>query len=156
MNCPSRVDGDCLENDGWNQNPPDLAADLTTRSDLGSISNARIRRGHRIDPSDPSQEDLADSLQLANPPTQSRGVGAHSEGKTESIALEQRVSPSLIAPGEGAEADAAGGGSAPAKAWSGTTLVEDAGRKCLRVLSKYAKFIGPGFMVSVAYIDPGE
>jgi metal iron transporter len=28
--------------------------------------------------------------------------------------------------------------------------------KIARVLSKYTRFIGPGFMVSVAYIDPGN
>ncbi|KAK0946475.1 NRAMP-like transporter smf-3, partial [Friedmanniomyces endolithicus] len=27
---------------------------------------------------------------------------------------------------------------------------------CARVLLKYVKFIGPGFMISVAYIDPGN
>jgi hypothetical protein len=27
--------------------------------------------------------------------------------------------------------------------------------KCKKVMVKYSKFMGPGFMVSVAYIDPG-
>ncbi|KAF7591671.1 hypothetical protein BBP40_001249 [Aspergillus hancockii] len=40
MNCPSRTD-DTLLHDEWNQNPPSLAPDLTTRQDLNGISNAR-------------------------------------------------------------------------------------------------------------------
>jgi zinc transporter 1/2/3 len=40
MNCPSRNDDIFLHPD-WNQSPPRLAADLTTRSDLNGIANAR-------------------------------------------------------------------------------------------------------------------
>ncbi|KIW85555.1 hypothetical protein Z517_00947 [Fonsecaea pedrosoi CBS 271.37] len=41
MNCPSRTDDVELEHPTWNQNPPDLAADLTTRQDLNGIANSR-------------------------------------------------------------------------------------------------------------------
>ncbi|PKY04496.1 Zip-domain-containing protein [Aspergillus campestris IBT 28561] len=41
MNCPSRTD-DTLLHCEWNQNPPSLAPDLTTRQDLNGISNARV------------------------------------------------------------------------------------------------------------------
>ncbi|KAL7779591.1 hypothetical protein CFE70_009095 [Pyrenophora teres f. teres 0-1] len=41
MNCPSRTDDDVLWHPGWNQNPPRLAADLTTCADLNGIANAR-------------------------------------------------------------------------------------------------------------------
>ena len=40
MNCPSRTDDDLVHPD-WNQNPPYLSPDLTTRQDLNGISNAR-------------------------------------------------------------------------------------------------------------------
>ncbi|KAL3468934.1 ZIP zinc transporter-domain-containing protein [Aspergillus californicus] len=40
MNCPSRTD-DTLPHCDWNQNPPLLAPDLTTRQDLNGISNIR-------------------------------------------------------------------------------------------------------------------
>lgn len=43
MNRPSRTDDD-LEHPTWNQNPPFLAADLTTRQDLNGIANAREHR----------------------------------------------------------------------------------------------------------------
>ncbi|KAL1841548.1 hypothetical protein VTJ49DRAFT_6921 [Mycothermus thermophilus] len=43
MNRPSRTDDD-LEHPTWNQSPPFLAADLTTRQDLNGIANAREHR----------------------------------------------------------------------------------------------------------------
>lgn len=41
MNRPSRTDDD-LEHPTWNQNPPFLAADLTTCEDLNGIANSRV------------------------------------------------------------------------------------------------------------------
>lgn len=43
MNCPSRTDDTLLHCD-WNQNPPFLAPDLTTRQDFNGITNARVYR----------------------------------------------------------------------------------------------------------------
>lgn len=43
MNRPSRTEDD-FEHPTWNQNPPFLAPDLTTRQDLNGISNARLLR----------------------------------------------------------------------------------------------------------------
>ncbi|RLL98089.1 hypothetical protein CFD26_106801 [Aspergillus turcosus] len=43
MNCPSRTD-DTLLHCEWNQNPPSLAPDLTTRQDFNGITNARVCR----------------------------------------------------------------------------------------------------------------
>jgi solute carrier family 39 (zinc transporter), member 1/2/3 len=40
MNRPSRTDDD-FEHPTWNQNPPYLAADLTTCQDLNGIANSR-------------------------------------------------------------------------------------------------------------------
>ena len=40
MNCPSRTD-DTLLHDEWNQNPPRLAPDLTTRQDFNGLANSR-------------------------------------------------------------------------------------------------------------------
>ncbi|GKT57609.1 plasma membrane zinc ion transporter [Colletotrichum tofieldiae] len=47
MNCPSRTDDITLEHPDWNQNPPFLAADLTTCEDLNGIANAREQRRAR-------------------------------------------------------------------------------------------------------------
>ncbi|KAK5279078.1 NRAMP-like transporter smf-3, partial [Cryomyces antarcticus] len=49
MNCPSRTDADDGTN-GWNQSPPALAADLTTRNDMDHIVNRRQLRDHKLDP----------------------------------------------------------------------------------------------------------
>ncbi len=43
MNRPSRTEDD-LEHPTWNQNPPFLAPDLTTRQDLNGIANTREHR----------------------------------------------------------------------------------------------------------------
>ena len=43
MNRPSRTEDD-LEHPTWNQSPPFLASDLTTRQDLNGIANARVQR----------------------------------------------------------------------------------------------------------------
>src|SRR5438046_10004728 len=48
MNCPSRVD-ETLDRPGWNQSPPRLAAEMTTRQDLNGIAKSRLRRDHRED-----------------------------------------------------------------------------------------------------------
>lgn len=47
MNCPSRTDDTLLHCD-WNQNPPFLAPDLTTRQDLNGITNARVLKDARV------------------------------------------------------------------------------------------------------------
>ncbi|KEF54167.1 uncharacterized protein A1O9_09962 [Exophiala aquamarina CBS 119918] len=49
MNCPSRTDDVELEHPTWNQNPPFLAADLTTCQDLNGIANAREHTGANND-----------------------------------------------------------------------------------------------------------
>lgn len=54
MNCPSRVDETLLHPD-WNQNPSELAPDLTTRADLGVTANSRVVRSGKV------AEDLASS-----------------------------------------------------------------------------------------------
>lgn len=47
MNCPSRVDETLLHPD-WNQNPSELAPDLTTREDLGVTANSRVVRSGQV------------------------------------------------------------------------------------------------------------
>ncbi|KAA8902523.1 hypothetical protein TRICI_005884 [Trichomonascus ciferrii] len=47
MNCPSRVDETLLHPD-WNQNPSELAPDLTTRADLGVTANSRVVRSGQV------------------------------------------------------------------------------------------------------------
>ncbi|ORY14639.1 natural resistance-associated macrophage protein-domain-containing protein [Clohesyomyces aquaticus] len=130
MNCPSRVDP--VHNEGWNQNPPDLNADATTRADFEHISNARRLQDHRIDPKDAAQIEVEQGGQ--------EKTEGQADGKTEG------------GRGRGGVATAGGDGSPGRHAG---TLSHWA-VQMRRVLVKYSKFIGPGFMVAVAYIDPGN
>lgn len=43
MNCPSRTD-EIPSHPEWNQNPPFLTGDLTTRQDLNGLINTRVIR----------------------------------------------------------------------------------------------------------------
>lgn len=151
MNCPSRTDYD-FDAAGWNQSPPALAADTTTRSDLNGIANSRQLRDHRID----LRESCHDESILSARPydmDKSKVVGPGS-GKTETGTQEQQTSASrgdlgVAAATRGHTQD---GLSPPVAA--GNHLWKTA-RTIGRVLQKYSKFVGPGFMISVAYIDPG-
>lgn len=41
MNCPVKTDENIIDNPTWNQNPPFLAPELTTRKDLNGTVNIR-------------------------------------------------------------------------------------------------------------------
>ncbi|KAF2642562.1 natural resistance-associated macrophage protein [Massarina eburnea CBS 473.64] len=147
MNCPSRVDPPV--DDGYNQNPNALNADATTRADLDHMANARLQRRHRIDPADGPASEIE------------RGGPQNDDDK--------RIDVTALG-GEGTTVVAVTGGKCPAGPGSGAggtrgrlggakrlrAAGKGASRKVLKVMRKYAKFIGPGFMVAVAYIDPGN
>ncbi|MCJ1476591.1 hypothetical protein MMC13_005257 [Lambiella insularis] len=144
MNCPSRTD-EGAEREGWNQSPPALAADLTTRSDLNGIANLRMQRDHlpskEILPQSPPEQEIAELLEPAN----ERKAPSSPSHATQNIAE-------------------------PLKQESKSTSVHAANlrdmdhqrasvgffRRTGQILIKFSKFVGPGFMVSVAYIDPGN
>lgn len=155
MNCPSRVDAD-LENDGHNQNPPDLAADLTTNNDLNHIANSRSRRDHRLDELDDScadrTPDSTDDVDGIGAGVDVRRDDEKGEGsrasKEEGHSRVNELGRDTSLPGT---PPGAGGGRRQRLSNLSMTQV----RKTGAVLKKFAKFIGPGFMVSVAYIDPG-
>lgn len=49
MNCPSRTDQDTIINPDWNQSPPFLPADLTTREDLnGRVNDRQFKDGSGV------------------------------------------------------------------------------------------------------------
>ncbi|KAF2770470.1 natural resistance-associated macrophage protein [Teratosphaeria nubilosa] len=173
MNCPSKTDPEVPLH--WNQNPDALASDTTTCSDLSRIASARLRSDHRIDdqkaphvelhalPHDPDG-DAASGVRRAGSLGKGSGAGAASRttGSTGSrrsgrgqgrVSVEYGGSPDEMLGVEHAnhprdsEGDDSEEGHAWYKRWSKQTA---------RVLVNYAKFIGPGFMISVAYIDPGN
>lgn len=143
MNCPSRTD-DPPPDAGWNQNPPNLAADLTTRQDLNGIINSRSRQSLKLIRLEEygqvpiALEHLHDahgSPSSANPMKASdedqdpRGVSPSSNHR--SLQTQDHDSSRARVPR-----------GSPARTW--------------QMLLKFGKFVGPGFMIAVAYIDPGN
>ena len=145
MNCPSRTDG-TLEDDGWNQNPPALAGDLTTREDLNGIANRRLERM----PTDIEDRDLSVRLDTGHQdqPERIRGNSTKSPS-TPNHAVPDRSKISLKHPSE-VDGFSYNHGHGCTRGL-GMKL-----RRLTQIIIKFTKFVGPGFMVSVAYIDPGN
>jgi len=143
MNCPSRTEPVC--DDGWNQNPNALNADATTRADLSHMANARLQRDHCIDAVDTPADTTA--FPRSPPAAEDTVMGS------EPIVGQSEVKSSGASP-DAPVCDPRGIPS-NARGYRGAT-VSGLSRKLAQVLLKYAKFIGPGFMVAVAYIDPGR
>ncbi|RMZ66268.1 metal ion transporter metal ion transporter [Pyrenophora seminiperda CCB06] len=137
MNCPSRVDPEFPE--GYNQNPNALNAEATTRADLGRVANERARKGRCV-------EGDGDGVQGSLQDTEG---GAAEAGSGLRVRSDAARSTGLRCDEDG------GGGSVPVpvvprarpRGFFGGTV---------DVVRKYLTFVGPGFMVAVAYIDPGN
>lgn len=149
MNCPSRTD-EPVESDGWNQNPPALAADLTTRQDLNGISNLRTQRSSGISPSEEEVDNPRDGgLSHHLPPENPRAAPQPNiEGKSFDVVATSQPSQSL----DMSSSSTPGPSPSPPPRNTFPSRLQHVGK----ILAKYIKFIGPGFMVSVAYIDPGN
>ena len=138
MNCPAKTEP--ILPDGHNQNPNALCSDLTTRSDLGRVANARLQREHRL--SDP--QEAVDAEIIAQPPSAvvhektrletGGGAGSQNGRKKDESGMDENVQ-------DNASIDP----DPRSPAWK--RLVFNA----LRVLRTYIKFVGPGFMVAVVY-----
>ncbi|KAL3446660.1 natural resistance-associated macrophage protein-domain-containing protein [Aspergillus insuetus] len=140
MNCPSRTD-DTLQHPGWNQNPPPLNADSTTREDLNGLANSKVYRGHTPE-------------------------GGGGEG---SISIIERSSPS-DGDEPGRKASSAGGAvpsvfsghqrrrnsSEPSRHPHKSIPSSSFSTRILQSIVKFGRFVGPGFLIAVAYIDPGN
>lgn len=161
MNCPVRTDP--FPDEGHNQNPPELAPELTTRKSLntsrGSIGSTRI---DLIDGShDPAEGST--SREACEEPGSSqvrqRGVGLTIQEPSEDLAEEKSVSQGI---GLGMLSRTLGGNDRATGPNNDLNSDRRNGQsknwliKVKDVVVKYTKFIGPGFMVSVAYIDPGK
>ena len=132
MNCPSRND-DTADHPEYNQSPAALNSDLTTRQDLNGIANAREQRSHR---SRGESDDEALGATDATLPAGHKRRKPMKPEKTDTDPTRSKEAASRIQP------------------------VKDRLHYCSqetwRVLVKYAQFVGPGFLISVAYIDPGN
>ena len=136
MNCPSRND-DVDKHPDWNQTPPALTADLTTRADLNGISN--LREQHM---GDSKHSDVSD-LDNAN--------------KKEVLEVDgPELAPQKQAPEKIAATISENTSHQRSEK---NDFLKDLSRRVRRlqeILFKYAQFIGPGFLIAVAYIDPGN
>lgn len=145
MNCPSRTD-EPLESDGWNQNPPGLAADLTTREDLNGLVNRRTQRDSDLRVGGEIAIDIPDPTSDSHAPR----IAKSKDGMGKSNADVRAAPPTTLGTSLSPYME-----SEPAQPPSGTGFLGRF-RNVGNVLTTFTKFIGPGFMVSVAYIDPGN
>ncbi|KKA29013.1 hypothetical protein TD95_004540 [Thielaviopsis punctulata] len=150
MNRPSRTD-EPYEGEGYNQNPNDLSNDLTTNADLNGIANSRLMRGGADDgPGTASSTDaegiVQDSVDRGGPRSMAPTAGLGGLGSGKDAAG--------VGGGDGSHGD--GVQSVLEENTTTTTLPQTPLQKIVATVRKYGSFIGPGFMIAVAYIDPGN
>ena len=155
MNCPSRTD-EPPAHDGWNQNPSELAADVTTRQDLNGIVNRRTGQDSATEAEDArgdSQIDgPSDYLRLTNP--DETGSFRNRKGTRTSISthtLRSFPDPQLANTNSSSEPE-----HDPVLHDSSHERSSNLFLRIWMIIAKFCRFIGPGFMISVAYIDPGN
>ena len=136
MNCPSRPDS-VEDHPDWNQSPHALNGDATTRADLNGIINLRALREHEINPT------------TAEEPIQQESD--HQGQGLDSKAQDGRAKPyACIHEASNACVETRTTRLAPPLRSSNLFI------RARDVLYKYAQFVGPGFLIAVAYIDPGN
>ncbi|MCJ1427432.1 hypothetical protein MMC29_005335 [Sticta canariensis] len=142
MNCPSRTDQPLVP-EGWNQNPPRLSADLTMNEDLNGMANLRTQHDSAGLVDEDQLRNAKDGISEIVPP----GPGKSNDPvKVDGSFRLQEISHASSAR-QSARSDPV-----PPPGNTGLGRLQLVGR----VLKKYSNFIGPGFMVAVAYIDPGN
>ena len=142
MNCPSRTD-DTTFHSGWNQSPPALAADLTTVADLNGIANLREQAD------DPSVRYKAtdDNSEQVPHVSDRTGQPPNDQSKFHSFVQSETITPKGSLNRFGLPVFNSGFHSGTA-----TRIV----KKVRHVASRFAQFVGPGMLIAVAYIDPGN
>lgn len=138
MNRPSRTD-EPQASDGYNQSPPQLANDLTTNQDLNGISNTRALRRARF-------RALADSdLGQADP-------DPHAVARPDAHATATATAtPETDMPSSAVAGAAIIGLDASRHAATGGRGVQSWPSRIKHAVITFGKFVGPGFMVAVAY-----
>lgn len=139
MNCPSRTD-DTLEHPGWNQNPSSLNADLTTKNDFNGIANSKVH-----------QENASGIMGADGECT--LAIQSHHQGQEEGKAGNEQNTGGVVSTASACEQPKRGSGS-PRQPFKHSIL--SFFPYMFRTLVKFSRFVGPGFLVAVAYIDPGN
>ncbi|KAL3456444.1 natural resistance-associated macrophage protein-domain-containing protein [Aspergillus heterothallicus] len=142
MNCPSRND-DTLQHPGWNQNPPPLNADSTTREDFNGMANSKVYRGHT------SGGGMEGSISIIERSSPSDGVG--DEPAPKAISAGGAV-PSVFSGHRQSQRNSSEPPRRPHKPLS----LSSCSARILQSIVKFGRFVGPGFLIAVAYIDPGN
>ncbi|KHJ31376.1 putative metal ion transporter metal ion transporter [Erysiphe necator] len=164
MNCPSRTDD--LDNDMYNQNPSPLTSDLTVREDFnGRVNSTKISRfiGR-------SDNKIKKTYQKFDDQPRSNGDNADMKfGRMGGVGDESSRGGASLVDGNGVRDGNSGNdnkNNGEIRSSQGTLRgTGDDGKRSelmnrflsfVAICKKFSKFIGPGFMVSVAYIDPGN
>lgn len=145
MNCPSRVDPDALPN-GWNQSPSALA--LHKNNDLNGRANLRHWHDHRIEHEQPPDDspDLEGHIQEAS----KERTGSLASSETFTTGADGAPSRSSNNAQEKGRQDLRHAKPPQERAWAHKQM-----SRAWAKAVKFSKFVGPGFMIAVAYIDPG-
>ncbi|KAK3358200.1 natural resistance-associated macrophage protein-domain-containing protein [Lasiosphaeria hispida] len=154
---PSRTD-EPYEGEGYNQNPNPLAADLTTNQDLNGIANSRENRNRDARTIGSSSQALEDEVGMTSDRPPVIDIGGGDEKSTNAAPsigrlgvgrdLDGKVTATELISTPSGENSPPGGGSPHRESSRFARLKQ--------VLFTYSQFIGPGFMIAVAYIDPGN
>ncbi|KAF2213871.1 hypothetical protein CERZMDRAFT_105542 [Cercospora zeae-maydis SCOH1-5] len=140
MNCPSRTEPDMPPD--WNQNPNPLAE--ITRSDLGKVASARVQHDHKLNNQNGAESELAEMHALGDHESPRKGMSSSGDG----------TSP-IATPGFGGRMLEDTLGATPPNPRKLPPWQQPLDR-VRKVIWKYIRFVGPGFMIAVAYIDPGN
>ncbi|KEF54275.1 manganese transporter [Exophiala aquamarina CBS 119918] len=133
MNYPSRSD-DISAHPDWNQNPHHLSSDLTTKVDLNGIVNLREQRSDRSSLGiNHEEEEWVNPVDQAEDQSSGKGVSG------------VKLDPMTASPDQ-----------RPSRKSMNLRSPKAFIFKARDVLVKYSGFIGPGFLIAVAYIDPGN
>lgn len=146
MNQTSRTD-EPYEGDGLNQSPNAFSNDLVTNQDMNGIANARERRGPESRSMDNSGQPIAQDIPASPDEDEDAGISkglADGDGQSPGKAKSTQVkdTPAAYDMSAGVSPNRGGPTSLP--------------HKLFRLIVTFGKFIGPGFLVAVAYIDPGN
>jgi len=144
MDCPLRVDEN-MNHKGWNQN----------LSSLDGITNSKLHRDRRNDPNE-QVDDVFSSRQDVRDPGNHHGNDESGTRTNEKVDVTEQLAASpYVGQNQRREQERSNFNfedAPPSRPQANTGFF----RRCGQVLAKFGKFIGPGFMVSVAYIDPGN
>lgn len=143
MNCPSRTD-DTLEHPDWNQNPSRLSADTTTRNDFNGTANSKVHRRRASGVGGA----VGDGTMLIESQQQNQ---RQSDADNEKHTTTGEVVSAASGPCKQPETDSG----SPRRSLN-NFFCASFFQHFARSLAKFGRFVGPGFLVAVAYIDPGN